>query len=386
MPVVHPGRGDRQERPYTRPVIELPPSLLASIAQRGRGLTVLVVRLGALGDIVRTLPAVRLVRRALPDARFHWVAWEPWAGILAGHPDLDRVLPLPRAVWRRQTRAPGSWGALAGSLRRFVADLRTPEPPGLVLDFHGDLRSGLTGRLSGAPIRLGYSGHQQKEGNRLFTTHRVPSGDRRASRISRNLDLVRALGLPDGPMPGAGIALTVEERERAEQITGAGTPYAVLNPGASPRQSYKKPPPGLLATAARAAASSGVKPLLVHGPGEEADAAAVVRAAGGGLSVAPPTSLKVLAALLQGARLFVGGDSGPLHLACGVGCPVVGLYGPTDPQVNAPWGVPFAVVAPAGRAYTGIKAIDRASGGFEGLDEATVENAVRSVLAVQRSS
>jgi ADP-heptose:LPS heptosyltransferase len=91
-----------------------------------------------------------------------------------------------------------------------------------------------------------------------------------------------------------------------------------------------------------------------------------------------------LAALLSGARVFVGGDSGPLHLACGVSCPVVGLYGPTDPTVNAPWNVPFVSLAPTGSVYSGIKREDRAANGFNGLEPKAVADAIDTILARPR--
>ena len=364
-------------------MVDLPSPLREAVASGGTGLTILVLRLGAMGDIVRTLPAVRLVRFGLPDARIHWVAWEAWSPILRQHPDLDGFIGLPRSELRAQARSPLGWPALAGASGRIASRLRGLRP-GLALDFHGDLRSGVLGRLSGATVRIGYEGHQQKEGNRLFTTHRVRSGDRRTPRLERNLDLVRALGLPVRPIPGSGIELSDAESAAASEIVravgGAGGAYAVLNPGASARQAYKKPPPPLLAAAAQELARRGVAPLVVKGPGEDEDAARLVEACGGAARSAPPTTLRTLAALLAGARLFVGGDSGPLHLACGVGCPVLGLYGPTDPLVNTPWNVPFVALAPQGRAYSGVKAADRAGGGFEGLRPSDVEAAIAELL------
>ena len=336
-----------------------------------------------MGDIVRTLPAVRLVRFSLPDARVRWVAWEPWAPLLQGHGEVDEVVPLPRAAWRAMSRSPLTWPALGGALRDVVRRLREGRP-GLVLDFHGDLRSGLLGSSSGASVRLGYAGHQQKEGNVLLTTHHVPPGARRRSRVERNLDLVRALRLPVEPLPDAGLPIGPDdERAAVETLRAAGVAgaYAVLNAGASRRQAYKKPPPALLGAAARALASRGVTPLIAQGPGEEEDARAAVEASGGAARSTGATTLLGLAALLRDARIFVGGDSGPLHLACGVGCPVVGIYGPTDPVVNAPWRVPFATVVPEGRVYTGIKARDRVSGGFAGIREEAVSDAIDRVLA-----
>jgi ADP-heptose:LPS heptosyltransferase len=365
---------------YTRDVRPLPGRIQERLADRGRDLTVLVVRLGALGDILRTLPAARRLRAHLPEARIVWACDERWAPVLRDHPDLDGVVPFPRA---RLGGASGLLYALASipGLRRALRDVEAD----VSLDFHGNLRSGFVSFLSGAPVRLGYEGHQQKEGNRLFTTHRVDAGSRRRSRVERNLDLVRALGTPDGAPLDGGLPHTVAAvrgaRTLVARVTGREGPYAILAPGASRAQAYKKPPSALLAAAARQAAELGVAPLVAYGPGEDLDAARVVQASDGVAHLLPPTDLAMLAALLRRARLFCGGDSGPLHLACAAGCPVVAIYGPTDPVVNAPWGVPHRVVAPPGRAYTGIKKLDRRQG-FEGITDDDVRHAVVEVLTL----
>ena len=368
-------------------MLALPAPLRESIEARGSGLGILVLRLGAMGDIVRTLPAVRLVRSGLPQARIHWVAWEPWTEILEDHPDVDQVIALRRSELRALARSPRTWPTLLRAVGRVAAEVRSLRP-GLVLDFHGDFRSGLLGRISGAPARLGYLGHQQKEGNRLFTNLRIPSGDRRTPRLERNVDLVAALGLPVRPVPDAGIAISTADAEAARAIVRSlvapGESYAVLNPGASRRQAYKKPPGALFAAAAKELAARNIRPIVVFGPGEEADAERVLAGSNGMARRAPATTLKSLAALLRGARLFVGGDSGPLHLACGVSCPVVGLYGPTDPVVNAPWNVPCVALARPRSAHTGIKARDRVAEGFEGLTEEAVTNAIAEILARPR--
>lgn len=369
--------------PILPPMQDLPAALREAIDLRGSGLSILVLRLGAMGDIVRTLPAVRLVRSGLPEARIAWAAWEPWTELLKGHPDIDRVVALPRSVLREHARSPLAWPTLLRSVWTIGSELRGLRA-GLVLDFHGDARTGLLGRISGAPVRLGYDGHQQKEGNRFFTTLRVPAGPRRTPRLTRNLELVSALGLAAHPVPDAGLAIGLDDRSAAQEIVrnlvGGQVGYAVLNPGASRRQAYKKPPAPLFAAAADALSQRGLSPIVVHGPGEASDAVAVIEASHGMAKRAPSTTLKGLAALLCGARVFVGGDSGPLHLACGVGCPVVGLYGPTDPVVNTPWNVPFVALTRTGNAHTGIKARDRVHEDFDGLDEVEVVKAIHEIL------
>lgn len=365
----------------------LPPWLLASLRGGGGDLEILTVRMGAMGDILRTLPAVRLVRAALPEAGIVWVCDASWAPLLHGHPDLDAVIPFARRRFDALKRTPLGWPRLLAEVASFRGELRRRRPV-LALDFHGNLRSGLVSVLSGARVRLGYEGHQQKEGNHWLTTHRVPGGPERTPRIVRNLALVSALGIPTEPLPDSGLPVTIEAvraaRDLVRQVSGADRPYALLSPGASRRQAYKKPPAPLLAAAADALHAHGIVPLVVYGPGEEADALRVAEASRGRALPAPPTELTLLAALLRKARLFVGGDSGPLHLACGVGCPVVAIYGPTDPVVNGPWGVPSASVVPPERTYTGIPRLDRTNAGFAGITPEAVGSAVAEVLVASR--
>jgi len=275
------------------------------------------------------------------------------------------------------------WPRLLRSIAAFRRRLRLLGAQ-LVIDFHGNLRSGLTGWISGAPVRLGYDGHQQREGNRMFSTHRVNSGDRRTPRMERNLDLIRYLNISDAPLPDSlRLPMLDSGQEAASKIRGelpgGGSRFVILSPGASAAQAYKKPPGELLAAAARHLSQRGCTPLVVHGPGELEDARRVTEASAGAAILAPPTDLATLAALMSQARLFAGGDSGPLHLACAVGCPVVGIYGPTDPQVNQPWGVPWRAVYPAGRRYTGIKRVDRTRG-FEGLEPEHVLASIDDLL------
>ena len=368
---------------YTGVVIALPDPLVRALASQGRGLTVLVIRLGAMGDILRTIPPVRLLRSSLPEAEIFWVTDQPWRVLLDGHPDLDGVVPVPRKQWDSQSRTPADWGELLGSVRRFRQELRDKNA-GLVIDFHGKLRSGVMAWWSGAAVRLGYSGHQQSEGNRLFTTHHVASGDRRTPRMERNLSLIRALGIPDSPLPDGALPMVETGQAAAAEVLSSIDPspagLAVLSPGASVAQAYKRPPAPLLADACRALDRRGVTPLVVWGPGEEQDARVVVELAPESSVLAPPTRLPALAALLSRARVFVGGDTGPLHMACAVGCPVIGIYGPTDPNVNEPWGVRFRAVFPPRRQFTGIKRIDRDAGGFDGIETGQVERAVAEIL------
>jgi ADP-heptose:LPS heptosyltransferase len=361
----------------------MPPAVSERLSDRGRDLRILVIRFGAMGDVVRTLPAVRLLRAALPRAELSWAVDDTWRALLDGHADLDRVVAIARSRLKPDVSRPWRWPRLVSAILDSVSRIRDPEPL-LVLDFHGNLLSGVTGRMSRAPVRIGYAGHQQREGNRCFNTHHVPAGARRVSRIERNLSLVRFLGLPCEPLPSAGLEFEPAVRERARTIVGQAFgregPYAVLSPGASRRQAYKRPPGALLTAAVRALARAGVPTLVVYGPGEEQDAARLAAAEPESARLAPPTDLRVLGALIGRARAFVGGDSGPMHLACGMGTPVVAIYGPTDPVVNGPWGVPHRAVCPPA-SYSGFKRRDRRTGRFEDVPQRAVEEAVGDLIA-----
>ncbi len=360
-------------------MLDLPPRIRQALERDGAGLRVLVIRLGAMGDILRTIPPVRMLRRRFPGAIVGWALNSGWAILLRDHPDVEVTLPLPRKAWDAALKSPLRWTWLLGDLSRFRRLIRDFNAD-LVLDFHGNLRSGWIGRWSGAEVRLGYAGHQQKEGNHWFTTHRVASGERRTPRLERNLDLVAALGIEREPVPDAGLTLPSGGLDEAAAIVrDLPDRFALLSPSVSAKQAAKKPPADLLAAAVDRLHEHGIPTLVVWGPGEEEDARSVLEAIGSPAALAPPTSLPVLAALTERAALFVSGDTGPMHLACGLNCPVLAFYGPTDPVVNQPWNVPFRSLYPPDRRYTGIKKIDRRRG-FEGLTADHVRRAVDELL------
>lgn len=361
-------------------MLAIRPDLETSLRHGGAGLRIALIRLGAMGDIFRVLPALQALRRSLPEADLTWIVDAHWKLLIDGHPSLNRIVGVPRKELDRARRSPAGWG----DLLRLLADLRKRTRQinaDLVIDFHGNLRSGLLAWWTDAALRLGYDGHQQKECNRWFLNLRLASGGRRISRVDRNLALVEALGIATATDSENGLLLPQQGREEADAIRSEidGQRYAVISPGASQAQTYKRPPVDVLVACCRRLHDLGVQPLVQFGPGEEPDAQAVVTRAEESARLCPPTSIAGLASLTKGATMFVGGDSGPLHLACAVGCPVVGLYGPTDPVVNEPWGTPYRVVKPAGRQYTGIKRQDRIHG-FEGLAANAAVTAIEELL------
>jgi len=296
-----------------------------------------VLRLGALGDVVRTLPAFRALRAGYPGAHITWLVERKAAGALAAQPGLDEVLRFPREELSERLRAcdlPGLWRCA----RAFRATLRARRFD-LVVDFHGILKSGVISWLTGAPRRVAYASPHGRELAWLFANLRVRLDPMRLSRYERNAALIEFLALP-AASGGAPLHLDPDAVKRMESRLGEIEAPIVIHPGTSPATSHKRYPPERYAAVARALRERGAPVCLVAaGPGEAEAAMArrIVEASQGAVVPAPATpSVADLAALFSRARLFVGGDSGPLHIASLVGTPVVQIMGPTDPVENEP--------------------------------------------------
>jgi lipopolysaccharide heptosyltransferase I len=314
---------------------------------------VLLIRLGAVGDVLRTLPALHLIRTTFPSARITWLVEDLSRDLLAGHPEIDEILRFPRRELRDALLRPR---LLAGAAASLVRDLRRGRFS-VALDFQGSFKSGLLSLLSGAPRRVGFAPGHSRELSFLFTNEWVRPRVRRLNRVERNLLVAEALGargdaieviLPERPEEGRAAV------EILRGLNPKGAPVVLLSPGTSRRQRSKRWPPDHFARlAALLAPDPGVVPVVAWGPGEETLAREVVTGSGGRAVAAPPTSLRLLAALLRRSALFVGADTGPMHLAWSVGCPVLALFGPTDPRLNAPLGSAHVVLR-AGLATAGI--------------------------------
>jgi len=298
---------------------------------------ILLLRLGAVGDVVRTLPAASALRAANPGAQLTWLVEPAAQGVLAGQPWIDEVLVFPRdelrAAWRRF-----AWLRAARGLARFVAGLRARRFE-LVVDFHSIGKSALLARASGAPRRAAYARPHGREGAWLFANQRARLRERRVSRYARNLALVRFLGVRSAPWP-APLRVEPEARRRIAEALGAGAQPVLIHPGSSDATPHKRWTVAGYAEVARELGALGMPVCVARGPSpsEGEFASAVVAAAGGSARLAPVTAtLGELAALCERARLFIGSDSGPLHIASLVGTPVVQILGPTDPVENEPY-------------------------------------------------
>lgn len=285
--------------------------------------SILVVRLGALGDLVHALPAVAAMREAWPEATIDWLVDARYAALLELVPVVNRTVVIGRPAGRPLLSA-------MRDLRRARYDL--------AVDFQGLLKSAVLARAAGAAETVGFVPAQLREpAAAVFYTRRV-RGDDGGHVVRKNLSMVEALGVrareisaPLSATPSAVPGL-VRDLLRLD----AGSRFAMINPGAGwPNKQWPAERYGALAAHLRD--RHGMPSIVTWGPAEQALARAVTAASRGAAQIAPATAVGDLVELSRAASLFVAGDTGPMQLAAAVGTPVVGIFGPTNPLRNGPW-------------------------------------------------
>jgi heptosyltransferase-1 len=289
----------------------------------------LIVKLGSIGDIVHTLPSLAAIRRAMPRAEISWVVERRAAEILRDNPILNRLIEVDTKALRRWPVSGETLLAPRQQLRRLRAS--TFET---ALDFQGLLKSASIARLSGARRSYGFAREALREPASRFLLTKTVRVPLRAHVIVKNLALVEgALGIV-GPKDPADFEFPIatnqaHEREADKAATGVDERFAILNPGGGwPTKLWSAERFGALAD--ELWTHHGLRSLVTHGPGERELAEAVLRASQSGRARAVSPSLKGFYALAKRASLYVGGDTGPTHLAVAAGTPVAGLFGPTE--------------------------------------------------------
>ncbi|HXN86167.1 MAG TPA: glycosyltransferase family 9 protein [Candidatus Binataceae bacterium] len=293
---------------------------------------ILIVLNGAIGDVVRALPLLGRIRRGFPTAHIAWAVEPKSAPILEAHPWLDEIILYDRR------NAPWSFFPF---LRR-IYDGHFE----LAIDLQRHLKSGLVALVSRAPDRIGFSAENTKEGNHWFSTRRIAPQPEMRLKLLQYQAFGDLLGLPATPIE-FGLEASDAERERARDLLkDAPRPLLGVILGSSwPSRIYF---PKSIAAVIRGVADRTVVnghgpalfPVLLGGPEEIGLASEVMRELGGlgALNLAGKTSIRDLIAIFPECEVAFGPDSGPMHIAAAVGCPVVSLWGATSPLRSAPWG------------------------------------------------
>nr|MBP7322720.1 glycosyltransferase family 9 protein [Deltaproteobacteria bacterium] len=299
---------------------------------------ILIIRLGAVGDVIRTLPALQALRSNLPHAYLAWAVEDRAASLLLNHPDLDEVFVIPRQKWQREPLSLSTYRSASDLLRK-IRRARFD----YALDFHGLLKSGLITLLSGSAHRYGFSRAFCKEGNHLFTNYHQMLPEYKINRVERNLFLVKALGLNiDDHTPT--IPISSEDQMVANAIMSTsgrdGSRLKILiHPGSSPQTPYKRWHWRRYAHLADGIIQRYGATVFFTGAQDEFD---TVRQITGQMTesqyvICHTSTLTQLSALIKRCSLYIGNDTAPMHLAAFVGIPVIALFGPTDPTENAPY-------------------------------------------------
>jgi heptosyltransferase-1 len=290
---------------------------------------ILIVKLGSIGDIVHTLPALAAMRQELPRAEISWVVERRAAEILRDNPFVDSLIEVDTKAMRRWPMSGETLLAPRQQLRRLRASSFD-----LALDFQGLLKSAAISRLSGARRTYGFSRPALREPASRFLLSKTVHIPPRTHVIHKNLLLASgALGIK---VPGRAeelrfpIATGAEhEREAEEAAEGLEAGYAILNPGGGwATKLWSAERFGALAD--ELWTRQGLRSLITYGPGELELAERVVASGRSAHTRAVSLSLKGFYALARRAQVYVGGDTGPTHLAVAAGTPVVGLFGPTE--------------------------------------------------------
>src|SRR5437016_6504330 len=289
---------------------------------------ILIVKLGSIGAIVHTLPAVGAMRRALPDSEISWVVEHRAAEILGDNPLLDRLIEIDTKALRRGLMSGETLRAPRQQLRLLRASAFD-----LALDFQGLIKSAMIARLSRAGRVVGFARAALREPASRLLLHEAVSIPAGVHVIRKNLALVEAaLGIePPKDARDFEFPIAIENQHEREAANAAGTdrPYAVLNPGGGwPTKLWSAKKFGALAD--QLWNHFGLHSLVTVGPGEDELAQRALSSSTSGKAKAVSVSLKGFCALVKAAEIYVGGETGPTHLAIAMHTPVVGLLGPTE--------------------------------------------------------
>jgi len=301
---------------------------------------ILIVKLGAIGDVVHTLPALAVLRRSAPDAHISWAVEQGGAAkLLRGCARLDELIELDLRQWRKSLINVETQTAI----RKAMAGLRNARFD-LSLDFQGLMKSAMVARLARVPRRIGFAREALREPASAFMlTERVVVDDGDHV-IKKNLKLVEHLGYDVSGEYEFPIAVPEDDERFAEEhLERLDGRFAILNPGGGwPTKLWGAE--GFGAIADRLWEAYAIRPVVTYGPGEEDLAQSVVDHSRANAAVMLDTTLKQFFALACRAKLFIGGDTGPMHIAAAARTPIVAIFGPTESRRNGPFAEEDVVV------------------------------------------
>ena len=306
-------------------------------------LNFLILRLSAVGDVIRTLPAVKALKEYYPTSSITWITEESSRTLLESQPEIDEIILFPRKRWTDGMKSMRRMWRTAGEVYGFILGLRRRRFD-VVLDFHGILKSGFLSFFSGTPKRIGFDRWSSKEGNFLFSNIKVRLPKERISRFQKNFALLRGIGLEVNHFSPK-LHIPEEDRDYIESFFNTLSmpikrPFVAIHPGTSPKTIYKRWMANQYSQLSdRLIGELNATVIFTWGPGELRWVEGIRKQMKEPSILGPQTeSLTKLGEIFRRCNLYIGSDTGPMHIASFMGIPVVVIYGPTDPIVNEPFG------------------------------------------------
>ncbi|MFV1950851.1 MAG: lipopolysaccharide heptosyltransferase I [Nitrospinota bacterium] len=303
---------------------------------------ILIVKLSSIGDVVHALPVLKTLRKNYPGAYIAWVVESKAREILEGNKDLDEIIVVSTGKWRKKLNL--------STINEIISRIKVLRNKrfDLAIDIQGLVKSGVIAYLSGARVRIGFNRSDAREPlNRLFMTTNPPPIGKDIHVIDKNLSLLRSLGLNSFRKEFTIQTSPADERYiddfiRSRNIDPENGLIAV-NPGIGFKtkgwggKNYAE-------LSNRIMDELNKKVMLTWGPGEEGLVSDISNMMHHKPVTPPLTTLKQATALLRRCEMFIGSDTGPLHIAAAIDIPTVAIFGPTDPIRNGPYGDNHAVI------------------------------------------
>ncbi|OGL41286.1 MAG: hypothetical protein A3C43_11315 [Candidatus Schekmanbacteria bacterium RIFCSPHIGHO2_02_FULL_38_11] len=303
---------------------------------------ILIVKLGSIGDIIHTLPSLNAIKSVFPYAKISWVVEEKSKEILLGNKNIDKLYIVDTKRWRKEIRKPASFLPLIKEVKGFFKILRN-ENFDLALDFQGLIKSGIITFFSNAKFSIGFDKENCREPlNAIFTKIKVAPSKGDNHMVNKNLSLLKKLGIRVNGSEFRLIYPDLEIQKLADKIfleynlDQRKFTVGIYPGGGWVTKRWEIDKFAMLFDLLKEKFDPQV--LLISGKGEEFLVEEINRKTGNKALVICGTTLKELTALLSRIDLFIGGDTGPLHMASAMGIPTVAIFGPSDPEKNGPYG------------------------------------------------
>jgi heptosyltransferase I len=297
---------------------------------------ILIVKLSAIGDVIHALPVAAALKQSNPDCRITWLVEKPAYDLLTNNPNIDEIIIFDKPKFK----------SISGLLKNGpeLSTLLKSRKFDLAIDLQGLFKSAALTYLCGAPVRVGYCDMRELS---WLVSKPICGAQKNEHVIERYLDVVRELGC-QVIQPVWNIAATEAEKESVEEILACegilkGTKFIVVAPGTN-WASKCWAPEKYAGVAAVLDQEYDIVPVIIGGPKDSELARIIKKKCNRAIDLCGKTTLKQLSYVTQKSALFIGGDTGPMHLAVSMNAPVIALFGPTDPQRNGPYGQKNTVI------------------------------------------